>query len=477
MGSNFQFLDQLRQDPDKLPLAQRKIQFTEIYTGYGPQQAGLQAARCLECGSPYCEWKCPVHNHIPHWLKLVSEGRVQEAAELSNQTNSLPEICGRICPQDRLCEGACTLNDGFGAVSIGAVERYITDTALASGWAPAVPPVDREAGAVAIVGAGPAGLSCADVLARRGIRSRVFDRYPEIGGLLSFGIPEFKLETEVVRRRRAVLEQMGVEFQLDTEIGADIALEELLEEYDAVFLGLGAYRGISGDLPGLELAGVHMALPFLVESAYRVLGLQGGGADPEVQGRRVVVLGGGDTAMDCNRTAIRRGAASVSCVYRRDAANIPGSRRELENSVEEGVEFLWNRVPVAIEGSARVEGVRLLRTELGEPDADGRRAVRPVPGTEETLPADRVIVAFGFEVSPAPWFADLGLSAGPDGRVQTVGASGRFPFQTDNPRIFAGGDMVLGSSLVVHAVNQGRLAARGISDFLRQAKRVDPNTN
>jgi glutamate synthase (NADPH/NADH) small chain len=475
-SSSFQFIDQSREEPNKLPLQERKLRFTEIYTGYEQGQAATQAARCLECGSPYCEWKCPVHNHIPHWLRLVEEGRLEEAAELSNQTNSLPEICGRICPHDRLCEGACTLEDGFGAVSIGAVERYITDTAFASGWSPATRAPDPDAGVVAIVGAGPAGLSCADVLARRGIRTRVFDSYPEIGGLLSFGIPEFKLETSVVQRRRAVLEGMGVEFELGVTIGADISLEELLERYDAVFLGMGSYRGITGNLPGLQLDGVHMALPYLINSAYRVLGLPGGGDDIDMHGQQVVVLGAGDTAMDCNRTAIRQGATSVTCVYRRDADNIPGSRRELTNALEEGVKFLWQRMPVELVGTDRVEGVKVMRTELQSSSADGRRTVQPVPGSQEILPADRVIVAFGFDASPADWFPTHGLNTREDGTLMTTGETDRFSLQTDNPRIFAGGDMVTGSSLVVHAVNQGRLAARGISAYLQQQKSAAPQS-
>ncbi len=474
MASAFQFLDQQREDPDKIPLKQRTTRFDEIYRGYRQDQAERQSARCLDCGSPYCEWKCPVHNYIPHWLKLVAEGRLLEAAELSNQTNSLPEICGRICPQDRLCEGACTLDDGFGAVSIGAVERFITDSAFEAGWTPAAPAADPDTGTVAIVGAGPAGLSCADVLARRGIRSRVFDRYPEIGGLLSFGIPEFKLGIDVVRRRRSILEGMGVEFQLDTTVGTDVTLQELLQHHDAVFLGMGAYRGVTGELPGSGLGGVHMALPYLVNSAYRVLGLPGDGSDIDMRGERVVVLGGGDTAMDCNRTAIRQGASSVCCVYRRDADNIPGSRRELENALEEGVEFVWNRTPVEIVGENRVEGVVVARTELGDPDADGRHTVRLVRGSEETLPADRVIVAFGFEPSPADWFSASGLVTGSGGLLRTAGSAGRFPFQTDNPQVFAGGDMVTGSSLVVHAVEQGRRAALGICAYLQQRAPVRP---
>ncbi len=466
MSNSFQFLEQAREEPGKLGPDRRKTSFREIYTGYNQGEASSQANRCLECGSPYCEWKCPVHNHIPHWLKLAGEGRLLEAAELSNQTNSLPEICGRICPQDRLCEGACTLNDGFGAVSIGAVERYITDTAFEMGWSPTVSRSSRISGRVAVVGAGPAGLSCADILARSGVHATVFDRYPEIGGLLTFGIPEFKLETHVVKRRRAILESMGVQFQLNKTIGTDISIKELLESFDAVFLGMGTYRSIDGNLPGNDLPGVEMALPYLVSSAYRVLKIPGSADFIDMAGQRVVVLGGGDTAMDCNRTAIRQGAASVTCVYRRDAANIPGSQRELDNSREEGVTFLWNRLPLEILGSDRVEGIRVVKTELGQTDASGRQVPVSLPGSEEIIPADRIILAFGFEASPPAWLSPQGVTVDARGLLQTAAEGERFSFQTGNPKIFAGGDMVKGSSLVVHAVHQGRAAARGIIEFL-----------
>jgi glutamate synthase (NADPH) small chain len=470
MSHTFQFIDQAREDPAKLSSGERKISFTEIYAGFDQPQASAQANRCLECGSPYCEWKCPVHNHIPYWLKLVGEGRLLEAAELSNQTNSLPEICGRICPQDRLCEGACTLNDGFGAVSIGAVERYITDTAFEMGWIPAVRKSSAFSARVALVGAGPAGLSCADVLARSGIHATVFDSYPEIGGLLSFGIPEFKLETRVVRKRREILESMGVEFRLNSTIGVDISFAELLENFDAVFLGMGTCKGISGELPGSHLPGVDMALPYLVSSAYRVLGLSDNIGFINMAGQRVVVLGGGDTAMDCNRTAIRQAAKSVTCAYRRDADNIPGSFRELVNAREEDVNFLWNRQPLEILGKDRVEGVRMMTTQLGATDASGRRLPVAVPGSEQTIPADRVILAFGFEASPQDWFSTYAINADANGLLQTKAEGDRYPFQTSNPRVFAGGDMVKGSSLVVHAVHQGRMAARGIIEFLGDAQ-------
>jgi glutamate synthase (NADPH/NADH) small chain len=322
---------------------------------------------------------------------------------------------------------------------------------------------------VAVIGAGPAGLGCADVLARSGVAVVVFDRHPEIGGLLSFGIPEFKLETRIVQRRRAILEGMGVTFRLNTTIGVDLDFEQLLGDFDAVFLGLGTDKSITGDLPGSQLPGVHMALPYLVGNAYRVLGYQGGDDYVDMAGQRVLVLGGGDTAMDCNRTALRQGASSVTCAYRRDPASIPGSRRELVNAQEEGVEFLWNTMPLEIIGSERVEGLRTVMTEPGPVDAGGRRQPVPVPGSERILPADRIILAFGFGSEPPAWLSPGQTRFTADGLLQTVGERGRFPFQTDDPRIFGGGDMVRGSSLVVHAVHQGRAAARGIMAYLAQA--------
>ena len=466
MANPMQFLEIPRMDPAKKPAQERVIEFREIYGSFEPEQAAAQAGRCLACGNPYCEWKCPVHNYIPNWLKLVAEGNLFEAAELSHKTNSLPEICGRVCPQDRLCEGACTLNDGFGAVTIGAVERWITDTATAQGWKPDLSHVQDTGKRVAIVGAGPAGLGCADVLVRNGVRPVVFDRYEEIGGLLTFGIPPFKLEKEIVVRRRRMMEEMGVEFRLSTEIGRDLPFRQLLDEYDAVFLGMGTYTYMKGGFPGEDLPGVYEALPYLISNIRRLMGLAGPDEEYiDMKGQRVVVLGGGDTAMDCNRTAIRQGAASVTCAYRRDEANMPGSRREVENAKEEGVQFLWNRQPVEIVGSERVEGVRVVTTRLGEPDERGRRRPEPVPGSEEVIPADRVVIAFGFRPSPAPWFADFGIELDEAGRVRAH-ETGEYKYQTSNPKVFAGGDMVRGSDLVVTAVYEGRNAAEGILDYL-----------
>jgi len=461
-----QFLDIPRISPDKTEASERIRNFSEIYGHYSGEQAAAQAGRCLACGNPYCEWKCPVHNYIPNWLKLVDEGNLFEAAELSHQTNSLPEICGRICPQDRLCEGACTLNDGFGAVSIGAIEKYITDEALKQGWRPDLSHVSMSDKSVAVVGAGPAGLAAADVLIRNGVRPVVFDRYPQVGGLLTFGIPSFKLDKSIVQTRRELLEEMGVEFRLNTEVGKDIGLDSLLEDFDAVFLAMGAYTNVKGGFPGENLNGVHDALPYLIGSVRRELDMEDD-SQPflSMQGKRVVVLGGGDTGMDCVRTAIRQGAAAVTCVYRRDQENMPGSRQEVRNAMEEGVEFLWQRQPVEIAGNNRVEGVRLVETRLGAPDAQGRQMPEVVPESEEFLGCDEVIIAFGFRPSPPEWLQQYKVSLRSNARV-AVSADPSMPFQTSNPKIFAGGDMVRGSDLVVTAVFEGREAARGILHYL-----------
>ena len=463
MPDPLQFLDLQRQGPRKTPVEVRLRDYREIYGQFDSRQAARQSARCLGCGNPYCEWKCPVHNYIPDWLKLVQEGRLIEAVEMCHETNSLPEICGRICPQDRLCEGACTLNDGFGAVTIGAVEKYITDEAFKAGWRPDLSHVRPTGKRVAVVGAGPAGIACADVLTRNGVKAVVFDRYPEIGGLLTFGIPPFKLEKEVVLKRRVILEGMGVEFRLRVEVGKDVEFKRLIDEYDAVFLGTGAYTAMRGGFPGEDLREVHAALPYLVANVNRRMGYGDVSRDTPVdmRGQNVVVLGGGDTAMDCNRTAVRQQAASVTCVYRRDEENMPGSRREVSNAQEEGVKFMFNRQPTAIVGNRRVEGVRLVKTRLGAPDNRGRKRAEPIADTEELIPADRVIIAFGFRPSPAEWFADFGIGTESDGRV-TAGADTPYKFQTTNPKVFAGGDVVRGADLVVTAVFEGRQAAEGI---------------
>lgn len=464
----YQFVDVERIDPPKKPIIMRTSEFGEIYQPMTSSQAAGQADRCLDCGNPYCEWKCPVHNFIPQWLALANEGRILEAAELSHKTNSLPEVCGRVCPQDRLCEGACTLNDEFGAVTIGSIEKYITDTAFKMGWRPDMSGVQWTDKRVAVVGAGPAGLACADILVRNGVKPVVFDKYEEIGGLLTFGIPAFKLEKEVIQLRRQIFTEMGVEFVLNTEIGTDIAFDDLLKDYDAVFLGMGTYTAMKGGFRHEAAKGVYEALPFLVANTRRIMGIE---KDPtsyiDMKDKTVVVLGGGDTTMDCVRTSIRQGAKRVICAYRRDEESMPGSRREVINAREEGVEFMFNLLPLDIETDTdgHACGVRLVQTEMGPADATGRRQPIEVEGSEHVLEADAVIIAFGFQPSPAPWFAEHGIVL--DGKKRVIApAKGKYAFQTSHPKIFAGGDMVRGSDLVVTAIDEGRKAAEGILDFL-----------
>lgn len=463
----FQFLELPRRMPRQLPTDVRISDWREIYGGFSSAEAAAQAGRCLACGNPYCEWKCPLQNAIPDWLELARNGRLFEAAELTHQTNPLPEICGRICPQDRLCEGACTLNDEFGAVTIGAMEKYIVDEAFRQGWRPDLSQVRSRNRRVAVIGAGPAGLGCADRLVRQGIQAEVFDRHPQIGGLMSFGIPTFKLEKHVIQTRREAFEAMGVRFHLNTEVGRDIAFADVLRDYDAVFVGTGAYTPLDGRLPGQDGAGVHRALDFLVANAYQLLS-DTPSPDPilDVAGKRVLVLGGGDTAMDCVRTSIRLGAREAICAYRRDEDNMPGSRREVKNAREEGAQFLFNRQPLAIEHDAdgRLRGVRLAHTRMGEPDARGRRNAELIPDTETVLEADVVILAFGFRPSPPDWLAEHGVELESDGRIRT--RAGALPYQTSNPRIFAGGDTVRGADLVVTAVHDGREAGLAIARLL-----------
>ena len=472
----FQFLEAPRKDPKKVKVPVRIQHFKEIYGQFDPERAAEQSGRCLSCGNPYCEWKCPVHNYIPNWLKLVREGNLFEAAEMSHRTNSLPEMCGRVCPQDRLCEGACTLNDGFGAVTIGSIEKYITDEALKQGWRPDLSNVVPSGHRVAIVGAGPAGLGCADVLARNGVQAVVFDRYEEIGGLLTYGIPPFKLEKEVVFTRREIMEGMGIEFRLGVDVGRDIPFRSLLDDFDAVFLGTGTYTSMRGGFEGEELGGVHEALTFLISNVNHQYGWDEDRANfIDLAGKRVVVLGGGDTAMDCNRTSIRQGASSVTCAYRRDEKNMPGSRREVKNAKEEGVRFLWNRQPVEIVGEGEaVSGVRFVTTSPRQArrarsaDAGGdrrhrgdraggrrRRRLRlsPEPGRLVRRVRDRHRRPRARRVAPG---------ADESGRLPRTG----FAHQTSNPQVFAGGDMVRGSDLVVTAVFEGRNAADGILRYL-----------
>ncbi|HDX5343216.1 TPA: formate-dependent uric acid utilization protein AegA [Citrobacter sedlakii] len=459
-----------RGEPDKLAIDARKTGFDEIYLPFRSAQAKQEASRCLKCGEhSICEWTCPLHNHIPQWIERVKAGDIDAAVELSHQTNCLPEITGRVCPQDRLCEGACTVRDEYGAVTIGNIERYISDRALANGWRPDLSDVRQSDKRVAIIGAGPAGLACADVLARHGISATVFDRHPEIGGLLTFGILAFKLDKSLLARRREIFSAMGIHFELNCEVGRDVSLETLLDEYDAVFVGVGTYRSMKADLPNEDAPGVYDALPFLIANTKQLMGLDEHPDEPYINtaGLNVVVLGGGDTAMDCVRTALRHGASKVTCAYRRDEANMPGSKKEVKNAREEGANFEFNVQPVELELNAegRVCGVRFLRTELGEPDAQGRRRPVPIAGSEFVMPADAVIMAFGFHPHGMPWLETHGVKVDSWGRI-AANVESAYRYQTTNPKIFAGGDAVRGADLVVTAMAEGRHAAQGIIDWL-----------
>ena len=463
MDKNLQFVEIKRMDPDVISPTKRKKNYKEIYGHYSSQIAAEQSGRCIECGNPYCEWKCPVHNYIPQWLKLISENKLFEAADLSHQTNSLPEICGRICPQDRLCEGACTLNDGFGAITIGSIEKYITDEAISQGWKPNISNIKKNKYKVGIIGAGPAGLACADVLVRNGFNPIIYDKYEEIGGLLTFGIPPFKLEKEIVKQRRKILEDMGVKFVLNTDVGKDISFEKFQNMFDAVFLGMGTYTYMKGGFPGEDLEHVYDSLPYLNSNIRNVMKTKND-EFINLKGKTVMVLGGGDTAMDCNRTALRQGAKKVHCAYRRNESNMPGSKREVKNSKEEGVEFLWNMQPIEIIGDDKVSAVKFVKTKLKKTDIRGREVPVIVPNSEKIIKCDTVILAFGFRPNPQKWFKKNKIKTDEIGRVKVN--SLKYPHQTDNPKIFSGGDMVRGSDLVVTAVFEGRSAAKGIIDYI-----------
>ena len=465
---HFAFLNLEREDPDVYPLKIRKTEFREIYKPFDPDEAASQAERCLDCGNPYCEWKCPVHNYIPNWLKLAGEGRIMEAADLCHETNSLPEVCGRICPQDRLCEQACTLATGFGAVTIGAIERYIVDEALKQGWRPDLSHVKTKPWSVGIVGAGPAGLACADILTRNGISVTVYDRYPEIGGLLSFGIPDFKLELQVMRKRREVLEDAGVHFRLNCEIGRDIQATDLENMHDALFFGLGTYRPVEASLPGADQGGIVPALEFLIGQTAHMYGLDLPGYEHiDLKGEDVLVLGGGDTAMDCVRTAIRQGASSVHCVYRRDRQNMPGSPREVSHAMKEGVRFEFNSQPLRlIHENNGLVGLEIAKTRMVATEG-GRAMPEIISGSEQVIPATALIFAFGYRPSPPPWLQALGVNMEDSG---LVAMDQRLPGQTSNPAIFAAGDMVRGSDLVVTAIADARDTAQSIIQYLEMAQ-------
>ncbi len=461
-----QFVSVEQRQPDKRAVGERIHDFAEIFASFAPEQAREQAARCEQCGIPFCQVHCPLHNNIPDWLLLTAEGRLEEAYEIASSTNNMPEICGRICPQDRLCEGNCVLEKGFRSVTIGAVERFIVDTAFARGWVKPVRPLRERRLSVGIVGAGPAGLAAAEQLRKEGYQVAVYDRYDRVGGLLIYGIPGFKLDKAVVQRRVRHLEDSGIRFHLGVEVGRDLSLTELRRRHAAVLIATGVYRARDVDVPGAQLKGVVKALDYLTASNRKGLGDVVPAFDSgelNARDKHVVVIGGGDTAMDCVRTAIRQGAKSVRCLYRRDRANMPGSMREVQHAEEEGVEFVWLAAPEAFIGAERVEAVQAHRMRLGPPDATGRQVPEPIPGSSFRLQADLVIKALGFDPEDLP-----GLWGVPELAVTRWGTL-RIDWSTMMtaiPGVFAAGDIVRGASLVVWAIRDGRDAAAAIHRWL-----------
>lgn len=457
-----------RSTPEKRPAEARARDFHEIYADFIDAKAAEQASRCSQCGVPFCQTHCPLHNNIPDWLRMTAEGRLEEAYALSQATNSMPEICGRICPQDRLCEGNCVIEfSGHGAVTIGSVEKFITDTAWEEGWVEPVAVGPARGQSVGIVGAGPAGLAAAEYLREYGYEVHVYDRHDRAGGLLTYGIPGFKLEKHVVMRRIERLAQAGITFHLGFEVGREASLDALRKRHDSLLIATGVYKARGIQAPGVGAAGIVEALDYLTASNRKGFGdavpaFDDGSLD--AGGKHVVVIGGGDTAMDCVRTAVRQGAASVKCLYRRDRANMPGSQRETANAEEEGVEFVWLSAPEAFDGGDRVSGVRATRMRLGAPDASGRRAPELDPGGAFQLQADLVIKALGFEPEDLPrLFGAEGLGVTRWGTLRTDGRT----MMTSLDGVFAAGDIVRGASLVVWAIRDGRDVAAHMHAWMR----------
>ncbi len=456
--------------PEVKPAALRKGDFDEIYAQFAAQEAANQAARCSQCGIPFCQIHCPLQNNIPDWLKLAAEGRLEEAYAISSATNNFPEICGRICPQDKLCEGNCVIEKDFGSVTIGAIERYITEKAFENGWVKPAISLAETGRSVAIIGAGPAGLAGADMLRRKGYAVHVYDRYDRTGGLLVYGIPNFKLEKEVVARRHRLLEESGIVFYHNQNIGITTTLDALRNRYDAVLIATGVYKAREIELPEHHLPGVRAALDYLTASNRKGLGdavPEFDSGELDAKGKHVVVIGGGDTAMDCVRTAVRQGAKKVTCLYRRDKVNMPGSAREVKNAEEEGVEFSWLYAPKAFIGKNKIEQVLVQRMRLASHDKAGRASVVPIEGETVNLKADMVIKALGYDAEDLPtMFGAPELKLSPYGTLAV-----NTQFETSLPGVFAAGDIVRGASLVVWAIRDGRDAAEAIHQKLSSAER------
>jgi len=476
MSKMLKFVDLKRETPEKIGSGERTENFLEIYKEFIDNKAKEQASRCSQCGTPFCQVHCPLQNNIPDWLKLTAEGRLKDAYEISSATNSMPEVCGSICPQDRLCEGNCVIEQsGHGTVTIGAVEKFITNTAWENGWVEPIKPLNEIKQSVGIIGAGPAGIAAAMELRKEGYQVTIYDRYDRAGGLLIYGIPNFKLDKSVVLRRTKLLEDSNIKIINNFEIGKDSTLKELKEKHDAILIATGVYKARQIKTPGSNLKNIFPAMEFLTASNKKGLGDEVKDFDNgtlNAEGKNVIVVGGGDTAMDCVRTAVRQKAKSVSCLYRRDKANMPGSAREVTNAEEEGVNFIWLSSPKLFEGKDNVEKVTINKMRLGEPDSSGRQSPKIIDGAEESLDADLVIEALGFEPEEIPkLFGEPDLEVTKWGTIKTDLKT----LKTNIKGVFAAGDIVRGASLVVWAIRDGRDAAVGISEYLKEISQKKEN--
>ena len=465
------FVDEGQEYPAKREPKLRAEDFQEIADRFTPEKAAEQSSRCSQCGVPYCSTHCPLHNHIPDWLRLTAEGRLREAFEMSNLTSTMPEICGRICPQDRLCEGNCVIEfSGHGAVTIGAVEKYITDTAWEEGWVEPLAPGKPRGQSVGVIGAGPAGLTAAEYLRVAGYDVHIYDRYDRAGGLLTYGIPGFKLEKHVITRRVQRLKDGGIVFHENFEVGRDATLDDLRKKHDAILVATGVYKAREIKMPGVGTAGVEKALDFLIASNRKSFGDEVPEFDNgrfDAKGKNVVVIGGGDTAMDCVRTSVRQGAKSVKCLYRRDRANMPGSPSEVKNAEQEGVEFIWLSGPKAVEGTDYAAALKAVKMRLGAADSSGRQSPEEEPGSEFTLEADLVIKALGFDPEELPvMFGSPDLSITRWGTLRIDHKT----MMTNLEGVFAAGDIVRGASLVVWGIRDGRDVTEHMHRFLRAKK-------